>query len=32
MRDPLKGFESFGRFGAASPRDPLTVAYEELTA
>ena len=31
MRDPLKGFESFGRFGAAGARDPLTVAYEELT-
>lgn len=32
MRDPLKGFESFGRFGTANPRDALTVAYEELTA
>ena len=32
MRDPLKGFESYGRFGQASPRDPLTVAYEEITA
>jgi len=31
MRDPLKGFETFGRFGAANPRDPITVAYEELT-
>jgi glyoxylase-like metal-dependent hydrolase (beta-lactamase superfamily II) len=31
MRDPLKGFESFGRFGAAGPRDPLTCAYEEVT-
>jgi glyoxylase-like metal-dependent hydrolase (beta-lactamase superfamily II) len=31
MRDPLKGFESFGRFPNANPRDPLTVAYEELT-
>jgi glyoxylase-like metal-dependent hydrolase (beta-lactamase superfamily II) len=31
MRDPLKGFETFGRFPAANPRDPLTVAYEELT-
>jgi glyoxylase-like metal-dependent hydrolase (beta-lactamase superfamily II) len=29
MRDPLPGFESYGRFGAANPRDPLTVAYEE---
>jgi glyoxylase-like metal-dependent hydrolase (beta-lactamase superfamily II) len=32
MRDPLKGFEAFGRFGQASARDPLTVAYEEITA
>lgn len=32
MRDPLKGFESHGPFGAAGPRDPLTVAYEELTS
>ncbi len=32
MRDPLKGFESFGRFGASGPTDALTVAYEELTA
>jgi hypothetical protein len=32
MRDPLKGFESFGRFGQANPRDPLTCAYEEVTA
>jgi glyoxylase-like metal-dependent hydrolase (beta-lactamase superfamily II) len=32
MRDPLKGFESFGRFGQAGPRDPLTCAYEEITA
>lgn len=32
MRDPLRGFESFGRFGAANPRDPLTVASEELTS
>jgi glyoxylase-like metal-dependent hydrolase (beta-lactamase superfamily II) len=31
MRDPLKGFESFGRFGNPNARDPLTVAYEELT-
>ena len=31
MRDPLKGFETHGPFGAAGPRDPLTVAYEELT-
>ena len=32
MRDPLKGFESFGRFGNPSARDPLTCAYEELTS
>ena len=32
MRDPLKGFESFGRFGNQNPRDALTVAYEEVTA
>jgi hypothetical protein len=32
MRDPLVGFESFGRFGAAGPRDPLTCAYEEITS
>jgi cyclase len=31
-RDPLKGFESFGRFGNPGPRDPLTCAYEEVTA
>ena len=32
MRDPLKGFESYGRFGQANPRDALTCAYEEVTA
>jgi glyoxylase-like metal-dependent hydrolase (beta-lactamase superfamily II) len=32
MRDPLAGFETFGRFGNANARDPITVAYEELTA
>jgi cyclase len=32
MRDPLAGFESFGRFGQANPRDALTCAYEEVTA
>ena len=31
MRDPLPGFEAFGRFGQASPRDALTCAYEEVT-
>jgi hypothetical protein len=32
MRDPLKGFESFGRFGQPNPRDALTCAYEEITS
>jgi glyoxylase-like metal-dependent hydrolase (beta-lactamase superfamily II) len=32
MRDPLKGFESYGRFGNPNPRDALTCAYEEVTA
>ena len=32
MRDPLKGFETFGRFGAAGPREALTVAVEESIA
>ncbi len=32
MRDPLAGFEAFGRFGNPGPRDPLTCAYEEVTA
>ena len=32
MRDPLKGFEVAGPFGATGPREPLTVAYEEVTA
>ena len=32
MRDPLPGFEAYGRFGQPSPRDPLTVAYEEVTS
>jgi glyoxylase-like metal-dependent hydrolase (beta-lactamase superfamily II) len=31
MRDPLAGFESFGRFGQPGPRDALTCAYEEIT-
>lgn len=31
MRDPLPGFETFGRFGQANPRDALTCAYEEVT-
>jgi cyclase len=32
MREPLKGFESFGPFGASNPREALTAAYEEVTA
>ena len=32
IRDPLKGFETFGRFGQPGPRDALTCAYEEITA
>jgi cyclase len=31
MREPLPGFEAWGAFGQASARDPLTVAYEEVT-
>jgi hypothetical protein len=31
MRDPLTGFESWGRFGQANPRDILTCAYNEVT-
>jgi glyoxylase-like metal-dependent hydrolase (beta-lactamase superfamily II) len=31
MRDPLKGFEAYGRFGNTSPREILTCAYEEAT-
>lgn len=31
MRDPLKGFEAYGRFGNPGPRDALTCAYEEVT-
>jgi cyclase len=31
MREPLGGFEQWGRFGQASARDPLTVAFEEIT-
>ena len=30
MRDPLKGFETFGPFGNPGPREPRTCAYEEL--
>jgi hypothetical protein len=31
MREPLAGFEAWGPFGQASARDPLAVAYEEVT-
>src|SRR5688500_2642176 len=31
MREPLAGFEPWGAFGQAGARDPLTVAYEEVT-
>ncbi|HEX8393392.1 MAG TPA: MBL fold metallo-hydrolase [Longimicrobium sp.] len=31
MRAPLAGFETWGPFGQAGARDPLTVAYEEVT-
>lgn len=31
MRAPLAGFEAWGPFGPAGARDPLTVAYEEVT-
>lgn len=31
MRAPLAGFEAWGSFGQAGARDPLTVAYEEVT-
>ncbi|HEX3159727.1 MAG TPA: MBL fold metallo-hydrolase [Gemmatimonadaceae bacterium] len=30
-REPLAGFEAWGPFGPESARDPLTVAYEEVT-
>jgi hypothetical protein len=32
MRGPLKGFETYGRFGEPGASDPLTCAYEEVTA
>ena len=31
MREPLAGFEAWGPFGQSNARDPLTVAYEEVT-
>jgi glyoxylase-like metal-dependent hydrolase (beta-lactamase superfamily II) len=30
MREPLAGFEEWGRFGQPGGRDPLTVAYDEV--
>jgi hypothetical protein len=30
MREPLAGFETWGAFGQAGARDPLTVAIEEV--
>jgi len=32
MRDPLKGFESFGEFGRPGSRDALTCAIDEVMA
>jgi len=31
MRAPLAGFEAWGPFGQAGARDPIAVAYEEVT-
>ena len=31
MREPLAGFEAWGAFGQPGGRDPLSVAYEEVT-
>jgi glyoxylase-like metal-dependent hydrolase (beta-lactamase superfamily II) len=31
MREPLAGFDQWGRFGQPGGRDPLTVAYDEVT-
>ncbi|HZG41740.1 MAG TPA: MBL fold metallo-hydrolase [Longimicrobium sp.] len=31
MRSPLAGFEAWGPFGQPGPRDPVSVAYEEVT-
>jgi glyoxylase-like metal-dependent hydrolase (beta-lactamase superfamily II) len=31
MRAPLAGFEAWGPFGQVGPRDPVSVAYEEVT-
>lgn len=32
LREPLKGFESYGPFGQEHPREALTAAYEEVTS
>lgn len=32
MREPLKGFETFGPFGQSNPRETLTCAYEEVAS
>lgn len=31
MRTPLAGFEAWGPFGQAGPRDPISAAWEEVT-
>ena len=31
MRTPLPGFEAWGPFGQVNPRDPISVAYDEVT-
>jgi glyoxylase-like metal-dependent hydrolase (beta-lactamase superfamily II) len=31
MRAPLAGFDAWGPFGQAGPRDPVSVAYDEVT-
>jgi glyoxylase-like metal-dependent hydrolase (beta-lactamase superfamily II) len=31
MRAPLAGFEAWGPFGQAGPRDPVSAAYDEVT-
>ena len=32
MREPLAGFDAWGAFGQPGARDPLTVAYEEVSS
>jgi glyoxylase-like metal-dependent hydrolase (beta-lactamase superfamily II) len=31
MREPLAGFDAWGPFGQGGPRDPVSVAYDEVT-